>query len=248
MKNRFLIGMLACGLLAAAVAARPGKEGAPVPPASAGPLKPLVLGDPVTHLARLPAARGEAEAVARLLGVEPLLGEQATEAALFAAAPRTSLLHIAAHGTYVPESPLFSAIQLAEGGDHDGSLHVHEVWDRLDLKNVRLVVLSACDTAAGEPTRGDEIVGLTQAFLVAGAPAVIATLWPVDDEASARLMTAFYRLFQQGETAAAALRAAQRSMMADPATAAPYYWAGYTLVGDPEARWEETPAASPTRR
>jgi hypothetical protein len=203
------------------------------------PGKPLVLGDPDTHLPPLSAARSEADTVARFLGVKPLLGGAASEAALVRNAPEASVLHIAAHGIFVPESPLFSSLKLAPGDGEDGSLQVHEVWDRLDLGHVRLVVLSACDTAIGRQTQGDEILGLTQSFLLAGAPAVIATLWPVDDAASARLMTEFYRRFQQGATAAAALREAQVALLADSKTAAPYYWAGYTLVGDPEARWSK---------
>ncbi|MEM8929901.1 MAG: CHAT domain-containing protein [Acidobacteriota bacterium] len=201
----------------------------------------LVLGDPKTHLAALPAARDEAEAVAAFLNVEPLLLGEATEAALRARASEATILHVAAHGVYERDHPLFSRLQLAAGDGHDGFLHVHEIWDSLDLPKARLVVLSACDTAAGEPTRGDDIIGLTQAFLVAGAPAVISTLWPVDDPASAQLMVSFYERFLKGATAGAALRDAQLALQADERYAAPYYWAGFVLVGDPSVRFTVAP-------
>ncbi len=200
-------------------------------------VKPLVLGGPITHLSPLPAAKNEARVAAGLLGVTPRLCSQATEASLYERASRASLLHIAAHGVYERDAPLFSRIQLTPGGGEDGFLHVYEIWDRLDLSRSGLVVLSACDTAAGEPTGGDDIVGLTQAFLVAGAPAVISTLWPVDDRASALLMEAFYRRFLSGESAGAALRGAQLELQSQSEYAAPYFWAGYQLVGDPETRW-----------
>lgn len=203
--------------------------------------RPLVMGDPATPFRPLPAAKKEAEVVAAALGVAPLLGAAATEAALIEAAGKTSLIHLAAHGTYMPESPLWSAIQLTEGEGEDGSLHVHEVWDRLDLEGVQLVVLSACDSAAGRASPSDEILGLSQSFLVAGAPAVIAALWPVDDQASAELMSAFYRYFRGGQKAAAALVAAQREMV--QAGKAPYYWAGFHLIGEPDASWASRPVA-----
>ena len=197
----------------------------------------LVLGDPATHLPSLPAAREEALAVAELLAVEPLVSTEASEAAVLQGAADAVVLHLAVHGIYEREAPLFSRLQLAAGNGHDGFLHVHEIWDRLVLKEARLVVLSACETASGEPTRGDDIVGLTQAFLVAGSPTVVATLWPVDDPASARLMTSFYRYFQSGMEAGQALRAAQLELARRSEYAAPYFWAGFVLVGDPETHW-----------
>jgi CHAT domain-containing protein len=197
----------------------------------------LVLGDPETHLSTLPAARVEALAVAEFLGVEALISSEASEAAVHQGTADVVVLHLAAHGVYEREAPLFSRVQLAAGDGHDGFLHVHEIWDRLTLTETRLVVLSACETASGEPTRGDDIVGLTQAFLVAGSPTVIATLWPVDDPASAVLMTSFYRHFQSGMDAGQALRAAQLELSRQSEYVAPYFWAGFILVGDPETRW-----------
>ena len=126
--------------------------------------------------------------MARLLGTEPVLGPQAAESLLYGLGGRVDLLHIAAHGLYEPASPLFSHLALAPGGDQDGDLEVHEIQSSLDLSGVNLVVLSACRTAAGERNGGDDVVGLTHAFLYAGSPGVISTLWDIDDVASAVLM------------------------------------------------------------
>ena len=197
----------------------------------------LILGNPLTGLAPLAGARHEAQAVAQLFGTTPVLGAQATESLIYQRAGRVDLLHVAAHGIYDPANPRFSRIALTEDRAHDGQLEVHEVWEHLDLRNANLVVLSGCETALGERTRGDEIIGLSRAFLFAGSPSVIATLWPVDDQASSRLMAAFYRRLRAGATAAEALRAAQRELIASSEHAAPYYWAAFTLIGDPRTSW-----------
>ena len=99
----------------------------------------------------------------------------------------TDILHLAAHGSYDSANPLYSAIALAAGGDQDG------LWRRTKSSACRwpatsLVVLSACATNVGQLSRGDEVVGLTRAFFFAGAPAVIASLWNVNDEATQALM------------------------------------------------------------
>lgn len=199
----------------------------------------LVLGAPWVEDPRLPAlpgARAEAREVAALLGVEPRLDLEATEGRIHESAGGIDLLHVAAHGLYHPEAPRFSRIVLAEGDGHDGNLEVHEVFGGLDLSGVNLVVLSACQTAAGPNAGGDEIVSLTRAFLYAGSPGVLSTLWPVSDQPSAELMKRFYRRLLGGARASAALREAQLEMLRE-GPRDPYFWAGYTLTGDPRGRW-----------
>ena len=206
--------------------------------------KTLVLGSPKVldpRLGPLPAARKEAEAVGRLLGTRPLFGVQASEGRLYSLAGKIDLLHIAAHGFYEPRSPLFSRITLAPDKDHDGNLEVHEILSDLDLSGVNLVVLSACETARGERSRGDEITGLTQAFLHAGSPGVISTLWNINDEASAVLMQDFYRRLIAGASAAEALRQSQLHLLNNPKYRDPYYWAAFGLTGDPQGRWKLSP-------
>ena len=109
------------------------------------------------------------------------------------------------------------------------NLEVHEVYG-LNLKQTDLVVLSTCETHLSDLSAGDELVGLTRAFFFAGTPTVIASLWRVDDQATAVLMERFYRRLQAGRGKAAALRQAQLDMLVDYPD--PYYWAGFVLSGD----------------
>jgi len=184
----------------------------------------------------LPASRAEVEAIGRLYGTTAriLVGPAASEAAFRGAAPTHGVVHLATYGVLNKHNPLFSFVELNAGGDADGRLEVHEVFG-LDL-NARLVVLSACQTALGsgalaDVPAGDDWVGLVRAFLYAGAQRVLATLWPVEDRATAELMEDFYGQLSRGQTEVAALAAAQREALRAPATAHPFYWAGFVLVG-----------------
>jgi CHAT domain-containing protein len=169
--------------------------------------------------------------VAELWGGTALLGLQASRQALRERAGQADLLHVAAHGIFDPFDPLASRLELAPAGAA-GNLTVSDVLT-LDLKATDLAVLSACETAAGRISDGDDVVGLTRAFLAAGAPSVLTTLWPIDDEASAALVTAFYRhLRTPGTSLAAALRAAQLEVAVEERWSSPYYWAGFVLHGD----------------
>ena len=200
----------------------------------------LVLGDPVTDRGGLEGAREEARAVAELFGTEAWIGDQATEWRVRQAAGEIDLLHLAAHGIYQPQVPYFSHIALAEGEGLDGRLEVGEISSSLDLTGVNLVTLSACQTAAGERDDGDEIISLTRAFLDAGSSAVVSTLWRVDDQATAFLMKRFYQNLEAGESYAESLREAQRATRSRDGWSDPYYWAAFTLTGDPEGRWRES--------
>lgn len=190
----------------------------------------LALGNPDGSLDQ---AEEEVKAIAKLYGATPLLGSDATEQQVVRHAAKTDLLHLSAHGVYDEINPLFTRIELAkdEVKEQDGNLEVHEVYG-LDLSQANLVVLSACETALGPQSAGDEIVGLTRAFLTAGTPAVITTLWSVEDDASSVLMVAFYRHLQAGSTNAEALRAAQMEVLAQERWQSPYYWAAFSLTGD----------------
>jgi CHAT domain-containing protein len=118
-----------------------------------------------------------------------------------------------------------------QGRPRNGFLPAYEVYN-LRL-NADLVVLSACQTALGEDIRGEGLVGLTRAFMYAGTPRVVASLWRVPDSATAALMERFYRALLAGNRRPAeALRLAQESVRAERRWSAPYYWAGFTLVGE----------------
>ncbi len=190
----------------------------------------------------LPASRQEVAAIARLAGADVLTGGAATESAFRREAGSRRVLHLATYGVLNKQNPLFSFVELAPGGDQDGRLEVHEVFG-LHLA-ADLVVLSACQTglasgALADVPPGDDWVGLTRAFLHAGAKHVVATLWPVDDWATAALMDHFYQGNAGGAEPARALAQAQRALIARPATSHPFYWAGFVAVGGGDGRQEQ---------
>ena len=119
----------------------------------------------------------------------------------------------------------------AAGRPQEGLLHLQDI-NNLEL-DAYLVVLSGCRTALGKEVRGEGLIGLTRGFQYAGAPRVMASLWPVEDNATAALMERFYRaLWGKREPAAAALREAQLWVRGQRRWRDPYYWAGFVLEGD----------------
>jgi CHAT domain-containing protein/Tfp pilus assembly protein PilF len=207
----------------------------------------LALGNPtITEpgMAPLKFAQQEVETIADMFGAQPLVGDSATESNLRSQAPGASILHLAAHGQYNPDNPLFSTIFLTGDQQEDGRFEVHEIYN-LDLTQVtELVVLSACETQVGAVSAGDEVVGLTRAFLYAGTPTVIASLWNVDDEATTLLMERFYTHLRDGMSKAQALQAAQSDVRAQYPH--PYYWSAFTLTGDAQSTILAAPAVLPT--
>lgn len=187
------------------------------------------------HPDRLPATRDEVAGIHATYGGRATLltGPSASAAALTSGITGHDVIHLATVGVLNKHNPLFSYVELAGGGD-DARLEVHEVF-ALPLDG-HLVVLSACQTALAsgalaDVPPGDDWVGLTQAFLQAGAGGVLASLWLVDDRATARLMERFYRGLASGESEAAALAGAQRAMLREPGRGHPFYWAGFVLSG-----------------
>lgn len=145
------------------------------------------------------------------------------------------VVHFATHGVLDAEHPDLSSIVLSQlderGRARDGLLRVHEIHN-LEL-HAELVVLSACRTALGQAVRGEGLVGLSRAFMNAGTPRLLVSLWSIGDEAAAELMARFYRhLLVAGEKPAEALRAAQVETLNEDRRRAPYYWAGFVLQGE----------------
>ncbi len=147
------------------------------------------------------------------------------------AAAGKAVLHIPAHSEAFDQRPWNSRIRV--GTDEEGRprwlLSAEIAAAPLD---VSLAVLSGCSSAGGLALSGEGMLGLTGAFLAAGSHAVVASLWDVDDGATAHLMEHFYRELAAGQSVAGALATARRAVAADPATAAPCYWAGFVVVGD----------------
>ncbi|MAU01690.1 MAG: hypothetical protein CL608_31515 [Anaerolineaceae bacterium] len=180
---------------------------------------------------RLPYTIHEAETVASLWQGQTLVEEEATVAETSAIAQQSSILHIAAHGDFRADNPLFSGLALADG------------WlTTLDIFNLRLrtslVTLSACQTGRSVIGGGDELLGLMRAFLGAGTASLVSTFWAVEDQSTAQLMQQFYEQLAAGATKGAALQEAQLSLLqtnkTDKDYRHPYFWAPFYLVGHAE--------------
>ena len=186
-------------------------------------------------LSRLPATRAEATHI----GTTTLLGAAASEDGLRSALTerkRWRAVHFACHGLVDPERPTLSSLALSRAGTQDGFLTALEVL-RMEIPS-DLAVLSACETGKGKIVGGEGIVGLTRAFMHAGSPRVICSLWKVDDDATQALMTRFYELWnpkdgKPGLPTAEALRKAQEFVRSQEKWKHPYFWAAWVLWGLP---------------
>jgi CHAT domain-containing protein len=213
--------------MASAVADLMGANSASAPPAT-------------IRLARLAGTRTEAQEIdklARAAGFAPdlWLDLDASEENVKARdITKYRLVHVATHGLLDAERPQFTGVVLSLVGNRegDGFLRTDEIFN-LRL-GAQLVMLSACETGLGREKRGEGVIGLTRAFLYAGAPSVGVSLWSVADRSTADLMSDFYRrlLAKQSPTPPAAMRAAQQQMIAGKKYSAPFYWAPFVLVGD----------------
>ena len=190
-------------------------------------------------LPRLLSSRAEAKAITALAPADAAMiamGFEATRAkAMSAELSQYRIVHFATHGLLNGEHPELSGIVLSlvdqAGRPQNGFLRLHDIYN-LDLP-AELVVLSACDTGLGKDVKGEGLVGLARGFMYAGAARVVASLWKVDDEASADLMTQFYRrMLENGKPPAAALREAQITIWKQKRWTAPHYWAAFVLQGE----------------
>jgi CHAT domain-containing protein/Tfp pilus assembly protein PilF len=186
----------------------------------------------------LPASRDEAEAI---MAVAPsgtgmkALGFDANRAAI--TKPELAqyrIVHFATHGFIDYQRPELSGLVLSlvdqNGRPQEGFVRLHDIYN-LKL-SADLVVLSACNTGLGKDVKGEGLIGLTRGFMYAGAGGVAASLWKVDDDATAELMKHFYEgMFKRGLTPAASLREAQLSMWIQKRWHAPYYWAAFVIQG-----------------
>jgi CHAT domain-containing protein/tetratricopeptide (TPR) repeat protein len=198
---------------------------------------------PIPELARLDFSRREAQAIAALAPssrtrlLEDLDANR--DAVIGGALSGARYVHFATHGVIDTQYPQLSSLVLSlvnrnGNPDPDGYLRLHDIY-ALDLDDADLVVLSACDTALGREIRGEGLVGLTRGFLYAGAERVVASLWQVQDRATADLMAHFYRgLLQEERSPADALRQAQLETLtsSEGDYSFPYYWAGFVLQGE----------------
>jgi CHAT domain-containing protein len=219
---------------------RVARSGAQTTVAESQPMDLLMAArrDGLTRFGRLRYSREEADAIAALApkGSHAALDFSASRSDVESdAVSRARIVHFATHGIVNTNQPELSGLVLSlvdsKGQPQDGFLRLHDIY-RLRL-NADLVVLSACRSAVGRDLKGEGPMALTRGFLVAGAPRVVATLWDVDDRATAELMRRFYAgVLQRNEPPAMALRSAQMAMAATPQWSAPFFWAGFMLTGE----------------
>jgi CHAT domain-containing protein len=191
----------------------------------------------VPALPRLIGTGEEATRIQETVGPEKaslFLGFSASVETILSPAMRDfRILHLATHGVLDESTPGFSGLVLSlvssDGHPVFGYLKTHDIAS-LNLRS-ELVVLSSCDSAAGNNLSGEGVTGLPYAFLQAGATRVISTLWRVDDEVAKELMITFYtEMYSNGRSPAEALRQSQILMMQTPHRSAPYYWAGFEIT------------------
>jgi hypothetical protein len=188
-----------------------------------------------TSLRSLPGSISEAVEIGRISGGRAFTGETASEDLFKRLAGEGHILHLATHAFLDDEDPLKSKLVFSEGNvEEDGFLNVYEIYN-MDLA-ARMVVLSACNTGAGILKRGEGIMSLARAFIYAGVPNIVMTLWTVSDRQSYKLMLGFYQHLIAGRSTEAALRRAKLDFLdqASPSYQHPQYWAGYILVGNPD--------------
>jgi CHAT domain-containing protein/tetratricopeptide (TPR) repeat protein len=216
-------------------------EGQPPAPAATVPIsdKEQANEPGPSRLSRLAHASEEADAISAVApGGTTMVAKgfaASRETAMSPEVGRYQIVHFATHGVVDTEHPELSGIVLTmfdrNGASTNGLMPLHDIYS-LDL-SAELTVLSACQTALGKDISGEGFVGISHAFMSAGSKSVLASLWKVDDRATAVLMRKFYEsMLQKGMSPAAALRAAQLQMMHEKGSNAPYYWAGFVIQGE----------------
>ncbi len=187
---------------------------------------PLIFG--YSQNGHLRHALDEATTLTTMLGGQCYLEGNATFDRLVEQAPGSPIIHLATHGKSRLDAPNFSFVRLA-----DGQLSAIDAFG-LNLEGCELVTLSGCETGLGLSGGGDEQLGLGRAFLAAGVPSLVMSLWPIEDNATSELMQLFYQNLLNGDTKVQALRAAQCSLLHRTSSSYthPYFWAAFCLVGD----------------
>jgi CHAT domain-containing protein len=181
-------------------------------------------------------ADDEAREVARLYKILPVIGRAATESRFRSRAGRYGIVHVAGHAKYEQGNPLATCLLLTANqdgsgsSDVDGILNIDEIAN-MRLENTELVVLSACETNPGGRSLRDGIDTLSEAFITAHVPSIIASRWDVDDKETKFLMTSFHRYYLRGNTKAEALKKAQALTRGKYPLS--FVWAAFVLTGDP---------------
>ncbi|WP_295981716.1 CHAT domain-containing protein [uncultured Variovorax sp.] len=180
----------------------------------------------------LPGAETEVKQLAQLFPRNTVyMGAAATKTQFRDVASRSPLMHVAAHAEADAVDPLYSRILLANEGGKQNFLEAHEILG-LPMDGTALVTLSACESGLGRIAQGDEVLGFTRSFLSAGSSSLIASLWPVSDDATAVLMSTLYGELSKGRDIQKAMQAGQLAVLKDPKMSHPFFWAPFNLIGN----------------
>ncbi|MGR4868894.1 CHAT domain-containing protein [Variovorax sp. LARHSF232] len=180
----------------------------------------------------LPGAEVEVKQLAQLFPRNNLyLGAAATKTQFREAVNRAPIVHVAAHAEADQVDPLYSRILLANEGGKQNFLEAHEIL-AMPMQGTALVTLSACESGLGRVAKGDEVLGFTRSFLSAGTSALIASLWPVSDDATEVLMSTVYSELAKGRDVQRAMQAGQLAVLKQPRMAHPFFWAPFNLIGN----------------
>ncbi len=180
----------------------------------------------------LPGAEREVAQIAAIFkGTTRFMQAEATKTRFRQEAPEARVLHVAAHAQADRIDPLRSRILLANEDQKQNFLDASEVL-AIDLSKVALVTLSACESALGRVANGDEVLGFPRSFLSAGADSMIASLWLVNDNATALLMEVVYRRLSEGADLQTAMQSGQLAVLKTPKFARPFFWAPFNLIGN----------------
>ncbi|MGE5341683.1 MAG: CHAT domain-containing protein [Candidatus Omnitrophota bacterium] len=163
-------------------------------------------------------------------GAKTFTGKEATKSRVKSEGPSADILHFSCHGILDSVHPLYSALKLAADDKEAGNLEVQDIF-QLEFKPAYLVTLSACETNLGSINAGDEIVVMSRAFIYAGTPSVVASMWSVDDRYTEKFMVNFYRELKTKDKIDA-LHSARKEMIQKEGKRHPYYWAPFVLIGD----------------
>ncbi len=180
----------------------------------------------------LPGAESEVKQLAQYFPSNSVyMGAAATKTQFRDVAARSPLMHVAAHAEADEVDPLYSRILLANEGGKQNFLEAHEILE-MPMQGTALVTLSACESGLGRIAQGDEVLGFTRSFLSAGSSSLIASLWPVSDDATAVLMSTLYGELAKGRDLQKAMQAGQLAVLKDPKMSHPFFWAPFNLIGN----------------
>lgn len=190
------------------------------------------------NLNPLPGAKDEVKGISRYFRTNSFLDEFAQEYVFKEKAAESDILHLAMHTILNDSFPMFSKLVFSKPGKEtsdDGFLNTYEIYNM--KLNARLAVLSACETGTGMLQKGEGVMSMARAFIYAGCPAIVMTLWQVEDKSGVKIMDDFYYYLSKGKKKDVALRMAKLNHLesSDPLTSHPHYWLGYVNIGNPES-------------